>query len=287
DSPAALKLLVQAYWPENCGIAHFEPNIPRRIILGNEARPHSWPWQVSLQVYSKVSNKFIHVCGGTLIHKRWVLTAAHCFQKGNAEDATNWQILLGKHNLNHIEPMERIYRVKQIYRHELFHYPHLNELDYDIALVKPMEDIIANQYIRYACLPKRDSILHSGHFCWVSGWGDTRGGKANLTLSEVLNQAMLPIIDFRICHLKKFWGDKVRPSMLCAGLRDSGWPSAACQGDSGGPLVCQLGREKWEVHGVVSFGPLGCQVENKPSVFTRTSAYIPWIEATRIRDFFL
>lgn len=59
------------------------------------------------------------------------------------------------------------------------------------------------------------------------------------------------------------------------------------QGDSGGPLLCQLGRDRWEVHGVVSFGPIGCTVENKPSVFTRTAAYVPWIEATRIRDFFL
>lgn len=59
------------------------------------------------------------------------------------------------------------------------------------------------------------------------------------------------------------------------------------QGDSGGPLLCQLDRDRWEVHGVVSFGPIGCTVENKPSVFTRTVAYIPWIEATRIRDFFL
>lgn len=59
------------------------------------------------------------------------------------------------------------------------------------------------------------------------------------------------------------------------------------QGDSGGPLLCQVGRDRWEVHGIVSFGPIGCTVENKPSVFTRTAAYIPWIEATRIRDFFL
>lgn len=58
------------------------------------------------------------------------------------------------------------------------------------------------------------------------------------------------------------------------------------QGDSGGPLICQVGEDRWEVRGIVSFGPIGCTVENKPSVFTRTLAYIPWIEATRIRDFF-
>lgn len=143
------------------------------------------------------------------------------------------------------------------------------------------------------------------------------GGKENVSLAEALNQARLPIIDFKTCRQKKFWGDRVRDSMICAGFRDTEDPPAACQvalrfhpqvkfhsldqiptfstpvsillpqGDSGGPLLCQLGRDRWEVHGVVSFGPIGCTVENKPSVFTRTAAYIPWIEATRIRDFFL
>uniref|UniRef100_A0A8C0HGF8 Peptidase S1 domain-containing protein n=1 Tax=Chelonoidis abingdonii TaxID=106734 RepID=A0A8C0HGF8_CHEAB len=261
-------------WPTNCGVPYVQPNTVERIISGNEVRPHSWPWQVSLQVWTRTNSKFIHVCGGTLIHKNWVLTAAH----------SNWRILLGKHNLNRTESTERVYRVKRIYRHERFRYPHLNELDYDIALVKPVEDIITNHFIRYACLPKRDSTLHPGQFCWVTGWGDAR---ENLALSEVLNQAKLPVIDYSTCRLKKFWGDRVRQSMLCAGFRDTGEPPAACQGDSGGPLVCQIRREKWEVHGVVSFGPIGCKVENKPSVFTRTSAYISWIEATRIWDFFL
>lgn len=37
-------------WPTDCGTAHFKPNMAERIVSGNEARPHSWPWQVSLQV---------------------------------------------------------------------------------------------------------------------------------------------------------------------------------------------------------------------------------------------
>lgn len=37
-------------WPTDCGTAHFKPNMVERIVSGNEARPHSWPWQVSLQV---------------------------------------------------------------------------------------------------------------------------------------------------------------------------------------------------------------------------------------------
>ncbi|XP_020652514.3 chymotrypsin-like elastase family member 1 [Pogona vitticeps] len=274
-------------WPQNCGVAYFQPSIYAKVVAGTEARPHSWPWQVSLQVRSTSGDKFVHVCGGTLIHKRWVLTAAHCFQKGQAEDVTNWRIILGKHNLNHLEPAQRSYQVKRIYQHEHFNYPQINDLEYDIALVKPVGDIMANRFIHYACLPKRDSFLHPGYSCWVTGWGGTRGGKENFTLSEVLNQANLPVIDFNTCHLKKFWGNKVQSSMLCAGYEDTAYSPAACQGDSGGPLLCQVRRDIWEVHGVVSFGPVGCQVQNKPTVFTRTSAYIPWIEAIRIRDFFL
>lgn len=97
-----------------------------------------------------------------------------CF-RGEAEDVTNWRILLGKHHLKYPESTERSYRVKRIYRHENFHYPQLNELEHDIALVKPVEDIMVNKFIRYACLPKIDAILHPGHFCWVTGWGGTRG----------------------------------------------------------------------------------------------------------------
>ncbi|XP_019357815.1 PREDICTED: elastase-1-like [Gavialis gangeticus] len=203
------------------------------------------------------------------------------------EGVEKWRILLGKHSINHAESTESVYHVKRIYQHEQFRYPHLNELDYDTALVKPVEDIVTNHFIHYACLPKRDSFLRPGHFCWVTGWGDTQGGNKNLTLSRVLNQAKLPVIDFNTCRLQKFWGHRVRQSMICAGFRDAGGPPAACQGDSGGPLVCQTGGEKWEVHGVVSFGPIGCKAENKPSVFTRTSAFISWIEAIRIQDHFL
>lgn len=54
--------------------------------------------------------------------------------------------------------------------------------------------------------------------------------------------------------------------------------SLILQGDSGGPLNCQNSDGSWDVHGVVSFGSgLGCNYYKKPSVFTRVSAYIGWI----------
>lgn len=44
-----------------------------RVVNGNEAPPHSWPWQVSIRY-----KEHGHICGGALITAQWVLTAAHC-----------------------------------------------------------------------------------------------------------------------------------------------------------------------------------------------------------------
>ncbi len=95
--------------------------------------------------------------------------------RGKAEDAGSWRIVLGKHQLKRSETAERIFPVKRIYRHENFRYPAHSELDYDIALVKAGTDINPSNFIRYACLPRKQTSLNPGHYCWVTGWGDTRG----------------------------------------------------------------------------------------------------------------
>lgn len=98
-----------------------------------------------------------------------------CHLRGKAEDAGSWRIVLGKHQLKRSETAERIFPVKRIYRHENFRYPAHSELDYDIALVKAATDINPSNFIRYACLPRKQTSLNPGHYCWVTGWGDTRG----------------------------------------------------------------------------------------------------------------
>lgn len=53
----------------------------------------------------------------------------------------------------------------------------------------------------------------------------------------------------------------------------------SCNGDSGGPLmvVKEGDMPRWFVIGIVSYGALSCGGDKVPAIYTRVSAYLPWI----------
>ncbi|NXN53338.1 CELA1 elastase, partial [Rynchops niger] len=142
---------------------------------------------------------------------------------------------------------------------------------FDIALIRLASYATLNSYVQLAVLPPEGTVLTNNYPCYITGWGLTR---TNGQLSSVLLQAYLPVVDHQICTSPSYWGSSVKTTMVCAG---GDGIHSACQGDSGGPLHCAVNGQ-YQVHGVTSFvSGMGCNVQRKPTVFTRVSAYISWI----------
>ena len=63
----------------------------KRIVGGNAADPGEWPWQVLLQwqngtaIYQNMKNR--SYCGGAILSKHFILTAAHCYKDGKLNNS--------------------------------------------------------------------------------------------------------------------------------------------------------------------------------------------------------
>ncbi|XP_077116369.1 chymotrypsin-C-like [Ranitomeya variabilis] len=261
-----MKLVVLALclaYAYSCGVPAVQP-ILSRVVNGHDVREHSWPWQISLQ-YQGSSGAWGHTCGGTLISDLWVLTAAHCISSGRV-----YRVVVGKHNLKEEEEGSAAILTEKIFVHEKF--TSFLIISNDIAVIKLAEPAKLSDTVQPACIPADGAILPHDFPCYVTGWGRLY---TNGPIADNLQQALLPVVEHAVCSKSDWWSFQVQNSMICAG---GDGIVAGCNGDSGGPLNCQASNGSWEVHGIVSFGSgISCNYEKKPTVFTRVSAFLDWI----------
>ncbi|CAM5105582.1 unnamed protein product [Natator depressus] len=247
----------------SCGNPAYPPLL-NRVVGGEDARPFSWPWQVS--VAFSANGGWYHNCGGTLIAPNWVMTAAHCISSSQT-----YRVFLGKFDLTAAEEGSTAISPQKIIVHEGWNESNAADGN-DIALIKLSRSVALSNQIQPACLPPANSLLASGVICYVTGWGRLY---TNGPFPNKLQQGPLAVVDYATCSLPSWWGSTVKRTMVCAG---GDGVISSCNGDSGGPLNCRGADGKWEVHGIVSFGSiLGCNYYRKPSVFTRVSAFNNWI----------
>ena len=268
-----------------------------RIVGGMEAESRAWPWQVAL-ISSHEESYVEQFCGGSVIHPRWVLTAAHCVDGASSDDV---QVLAGTHDLD--EGGRRI-DVEAIRMHRAYRD---DTLENDIALLKLARRAGVDEVVALPDDKRSAEIAGPGVMATAIGWGllrplrcepgskagahrcRPRGGGAGhyvdaltdrpVDLSDVvtsrLMQVELPLVGEQTCR-EAYRGAPIDERTLCAGLRKGGKDS--CQGDSGGPLVVR-DRDEWVQAGVVSWGA-GCAKPGKYGVYTSVGAFAEWVNET-------
>lgn len=228
-----------------------------------------FPWLVQLLYSDKRAIR----CSGSLINRRYVLTAAQCLNNnltgvrlGDYNVTSDKDCILDRYGTECSDPVQD-FEIEE----ENMHPGYIPATSAnDIALLRLEKDVIYSDYIRPICLPTSTVVkLKEGAQLSTSGWGK---------VSEGLNQTEVKKkVDTTLVRLKDCFGiylaESIEQSLFCAKEKNA----LTCQGDGGAPLMISK-KNQWEQVGVL-IGKRECGTRN-PAVYIKVAEYIGWIVFT-------
>lgn len=250
--------------PKECGLnLHGDQD---KILHGSISPIEDNPWQVALLE----EETKIHLCGGSIITNRHVLTAAHCFWIPRMK---SWRppneviVRVGDYDKQEVEESEKEYFIEELYRHTKYSASHRRN---DIALITVLGTMTFSVKIFPICIPPKAVEYSAGLECIISGWGDTESARVP---KRYLRSAFIKIVAQTEC-IRSYINNTITRGMFCAGDILNGGVDT-CQGDSGGPFVCR-DRGRHYLYGITGWG-IGCGLKGRPGVYTRVALYRDWI----------
>jgi secreted trypsin-like serine protease len=238
-------------------------NLNPRIVGGTKAEPTRHPYftQLSISYLSYTAG-----CGGTLIAKDVVLTAAHCLTPESYWDSV-WSIDTWVNSTGFFDSPYEYARSASQY---LIHPSYDSEtFANDIALIfldDPVEKVPLVKINKDASAP-------------AVGKAMTAIGLGYLKSPPVVKATYLMQVSMNALAGSSCSSLYGAPSFKNANQICAGNSKNTCQGDSGGPLLLKGTSASKDVQvGIVSYGlAAGCGL--KPSAYTRVSKYSKWIDS--------
>lgn len=221
------------------------------VVGGSQAEDGAHPFMVSLQRAGSRGSEG-HFCGGSVVGKRWILTAAHCtvFEPGEV------QAVVGRTDLT--ARGGQVLRVDRM----VVHPDYDSTGSSDVALWHTTKRIKAP---RIALARASDDALEApGTTLTVAGWGldAYQVGSVQDRMKE-LDVRMTTDLE---CQTNALLGFSPETEICAAELLGD-----SCQGDSGGPLFGTREDGRVVQVGAVSYG-LGCALPLFPGVYAELNA---------------
>ncbi|EDW46170.1 serine protease SP24D [Drosophila sechellia] len=229
-------------------LAQNDTVVEPRIVGGTRAREGQFPHQISLR------RRGSHTCGGSIISKDYVVTAAHCVKQGNnVAPANQLEIQAGSLLLSSVGVRVPVATVTV--------HPSYQGNGHDVAVLRLRNSLTFNSNIAAIKLATEDPPNDAN--VDISGWGaiSQRG-----PLSNSLLYVQVKALSRETCQ-KSYLRQLPETTMCLLHPKDKG----ACYGDSGGPATYQ-----GKLVGVASF-VIGACGRSAPDGYERVSKLRNWI----------
>ncbi|MEW6636486.1 MAG: serine protease [Actinomycetota bacterium] len=259
---AALVLALVSFEGTRAARAAEETSYQPRIVGGTAVPDGKYRFLAALLDTRNGSTAYYQqFCGGTLIDRDSVLTAAHCVY---GESAAPLRVAVGKTVLSSNRGQTR--GVARIFVHPYYD-PYVDQA-YDAAVLKLGSPVSGIAPIRLATA-KHNHLETAGRNATVAGWGNTTRQSPDYhepdTYADRMREASVPLVSDT--RARSVYGVPYVPGLMVAAGKSG---RDACQGDSGGPMFARPGGRFTQI-GVVSWG-VGCGTSSHPGVYAEVNA---------------